>query len=243
MAHGYISGRTRVTEFSIQGLSEDAKIHNLNGDQIFVNFDWVSADFRVASIMSGDKGLIESFEHSDPYTYMAEKVNVGAEDNPLTRDEAKIFLLKSLNSLDAEHLDFYPDLRDWMISSQESIRSSGKLSSMLGRTFHVSGERTERSVFNAVVQGSVAHAMQAVIRKVWDVLSDQILTENHDSLVLTAKPSDVPAIIKIVVEIMTRPFAGILDGNPVFPVVVSIGKQYKLWKRFKRFGDNHVTSK
>lgn len=232
------SGRTRTTGFNIQGLGEGDPVGNINGDTQFINFDWVSADLRVAALMSGDEKLEESFKHSDPYVYLAEFVNQGAEKDLLTRNEAKGAMIRSLYAMNegSPALDFYSDLRDWMVGCRINYERDGYLSSILGRKFRpdLKKDKGIRSVFNGTIQGSVVHAMQLCIRKVWDRFPDNVLIESHDSMTITCRPEQAPEIMKYVRNVMMHPFREVIDANPIFPIEISIGKIYKKWKSSKR---------
>ena len=62
----------KSTGFNIQGFSEKVFVHNvsaLEGD-LLVHFDWICADIRVASLLSGDENLKRSFVKSDPYKFL-----------------------------------------------------------------------------------------------------------------------------------------------------------------------------
>lgn len=225
------SGRSKAEGFSIQ--NQDGPISNINGDRVFLHFDWVSADMRAVAIMSGDPELNKSFEDSDPYAYMASQIE------GLERSECKTALLASIYSLDHSNpaMHFYEGVRQWVIKCQNRLIQNNSLKSILKREFHVTNKRTERSVFNATIQGSVAHAMQLCLKRAWDIFPDNVLTENHDSLVMTCsgESGTMKNIISEVSKIMVCPFEGILKSNPRFPVVVSIGKQYKRWQKYKRY--------
>lgn len=228
------SGRTRTEGFNIQGLQDDDPIASVNGHDTFVCLDWVAADFRMASIMSGDQKLAGSFDVSDPYEFMASAKN----DPEVTRSSVKGELFKSLYSMDcwSNGMLFYKGLGQWMQQKREQIEATGKMESILDRVFEVSDERSILSAFNAGIQGSIAHAMQRVIRGAWEICPMNLLIENHDSLILTFKKTDkCRHIISDVADIMCHPFRGILEADPIFPVVVSIGSKYKLWRKFKRY--------
>lgn len=235
------SGRTRVTGFAVQGLEQNAPIMNPYGQDLYLNFDWVAADMRIAAIMSGDEKLNYAFSVSDPYQYMADSVNDDVIGNGLTRAEAKTALFRPLYALDDEGpaMQFYDGLGSWMKRCKEELEASGVIKSILGRPFCVDekNSRTTKSAFNAAIQGSVVHAMHASLRAVWELYPSNILTENQDSLVLTCHKNDnIVEIIKNVADIMCYPFRNILDSNPVCPVEVDIGAKYKNWRRYRRFG-------
>ena len=63
------------------------------------------------------------------------------------------------------------------------------------------------------------------------------MAEIHDSIVLTCQRPGGPIerqqlelMIADVADIMTRPFIGILDDDPYFPVKVSIGDRWRQWR-------------
>jgi len=232
------SGRSRTSGFSIHGASKDDMIANINGDDLYINFDWVAADIRIVSYLSKDKVLLESFEDGDPYSYIAKMLNADSDSDEISRDESKRALLATIYSMDIDNplLNLFESLRPWMVESLKRFDKDGYLSSVLGRRFRISKDRTKKSVFNAVIQGSVAHAMQNVMYKAWLKYPNKILTENHDSLVVTCKEnnSQMRKIIEYVSAIMLRPFDGILEDEMIFPVSISIGKKYKRWKFYKR---------
>ncbi len=230
------SGRSKSTGFSIQGLGQD-HLTGVDSHKVFLNFDWVSADMRAIAIMSGDQKLNTAFLQSDPYQELADYINVGVDEDKLTRDEAKRLMFKSVYSLDSDNpaLDYYSGFGDWIAMCRSKLQEDGYLKSILGRRFRISKSRTERSVFNATIQGSVAHAMQICLRRVWDIFPDNILTENHDSLVMVCDPSDTHHMIDEIAKIMIQPFNGILKNNPQFPLKISVGSGYKKWKSYKRY--------
>jgi len=236
------SGRSKCTGFNVQGVGDD-DIYNPNGDNLFINFDWIAADLRVAAFLSGDDNLSQSFTHSDPYSYLAEHINDGvSSEDILSRDDSKVYLLQSMYSLDVADdnvaFNLYSSLKSWILECINNLADHGCLHTILGRRFAVTTGRSKKSVFNAIVQGSVAHAMQLCLARAYARFGDSVFTENHDSLVMTCRgKSDVHRIVDSIVPVMTRPFKGIINDDPTFPVIVNIGKKYKRWKRYKRFDD------
>jgi DNA polymerase I-like protein with 3'-5' exonuclease and polymerase domains len=117
--------------------------------------------------------------------------------------------------------------------------TQGYLTSILGRKFYVHGDNEQqilesrRQVFNAQMQGSVAHAMQNSLVRIHKKYPNCILTELHDSVVLCCKSPMAPQLIKDVSAIMLRPFDGLLENNPVFPLRVSVGNKWRNWKELR----------
>lgn len=235
------SGRSKTTGFNLQGMHEEYHVTPDHGNEsdMLIHFDWICADIRVAAFMSKDSLLNEAFKESDPYNLMMDFVNSDS-DEKITREESKLYLLKSINSMDVNSLalsSVYPDLGNWISNCKQVIKDGKPLETMLGRQFKLSRAKNELAVLNGVMQGSVAHAMQRTIRRIWEKLPTKLIGEIHDCLVMssTVEQKEIKAIIDIVAPIMLHPFEGIIDENPKFPLNVSIGKKWKKLKNYKTF--------
>ena len=234
------SGRSKAKFFNIQGYTADDHIRSPHVDEndILILFDWISADIRVASIMSEDSNLDESFSVSDPYTYMADKINKESEGE-ITREECKIFLLKSINSMDWTGdviNEIYPELARWIRKCDYRLNEEDAfLSTILGKRFYIKDSKNKLAVLNGTMQGSVAHAMHNTLIQLHSIIPHRIVCDIHDSLVINSPPSskDINKYINIVVDIMSLPFAGYLPKQYKFPIKVSIGKKWKKWKFYK----------
>ena len=231
------SGRSRSRGFNVHGLGDKGIVYPrspMHG--VFIQFDWIAADLRAASILAEDKILQNFFEHSDPYARIAEELN---ED----REYCKILMLKSLYSLnyDAPELRFYKKFTEWIESSVAKLKRDGYLTSILGRKFYLSESKhaesikRERSVFNATVQGTIAHAMNFTMARTAQKFPTNILLDQYDSIILTCDRPSVTMLIEEVGNIMLRPFNGVLKDDPTFPVRVSIGPAWRKWKPIKEF--------
>jgi hypothetical protein len=236
------SGRSKSAGFNVQGWYENDHIRTpgSNDTDVLIHFDWICADIRVASILANDRLMQKSFERSDPYEVMAKIINSGSDD-PISRDECKIFLLKSINSMDFESValsSVYKNLGKWIFDCKKTINNGqGGLKSMLGRKFRLADAKNELAVLNGVMQGSVAHAMQHTLRRVWEIIPHAVVTDIHDSLVICCNKDRgaVRAMINIVAPIMLHPFEGLIPENPTFPLKVSIGHRWKEWKHYKTY--------
>lgn len=215
---------------AVHSVDETKFVRSLDeDDDYFVHFDWIAADLRVLSILSEDRVLDRSFRKSDPYQVMAEKLGV-------SRDVGKKQIFQSLYSLDADGLsEVFPELSSWMKKEIIQIGENGYGESILGRQFKIEDGRTNKSVFNAKMQGSVAHAMQNVLFRVFKIYPSKILTEVHDSLILTCRREEIKNVVKKVSQIMLHPFHGVLDDDPRFPLKVSIGKAWRKWQPYKEY--------
>ena len=100
------TGRSKTSGFPIQGTTDKHDIKLLPDKRgYFIHFDWISADLRIASIISEDEELQESFKKSDPYDYISNILGEG-----FSRSDCKIEFLKPIYSLspDAPILDLFP---------------------------------------------------------------------------------------------------------------------------------------
>lgn len=233
------AGRSKSVGFNIQGLSEDFHVTQQGGQEhdIMIHFDWICADIRVASIISQDIELQQAFEDSDPYTKLMDELNSNNNsEEVIDREECKKYLLKSINSMDLSSIALsgvYKRLGKWINRCKDIAREDKPLRTILNRNFRLSHSKNELAVLNGVMQGSVAHAMQLVLRRIWDKLPNRIITDIHDCLVASSSPDDAKAVIDIIAPIMLHPFAGVLEDNPAFPLQVSIGKKWKKWKLYR----------
>jgi hypothetical protein len=223
-SHRTSTGRSKNTGFNLQGTTAADYITDPRGSQsdLLVNFDWRAADVRIAAILSGDETLCQMSVESDPYLKLSEMLDI-------SRNECKKLLLISINQMDVDNavFDIFPDLRKWMIECKEKLSNGQAVSSILGRMFYNS-ERP-RSAYNATMQGSIAQAMQLTIRRIWE--SDlRLLAETHDSITISCNKDLLSRTIREVANIMCRPFSGVLDSNPVFPVRINIGEKWCQWK-------------
>jgi len=226
---GTLTGRSRTKNFNIQGMTSKDPIRHVDEDKyMFVCFDWVSADLRIAGFLSGDEFINGSFEKSDPYVEM-EKL-LGAND--ITRDDCKLEILKSIYSVDLDGplLDMMPRMKQWMITKKSEYGSGNILKTVLGMPIP---REDLKSSFSGMIQGSVAEAIQSTLIRISEEIGNEcILTEIHDSLVVCCSKSDLTLVMKKIVPIMLRPFKNV---DLKFPVKVSIGKKWKRWKEYKVF--------
>lgn len=239
------SGRSKNTVVNIQGIDgSDILTHpQFTDNAIFVYFDWLAADLRVAAELSGDEKLLDTFANSDPYTELSRMLT--NETGTYSRDDCKLSLLKAINSFDHEHVtvrEIFSKVGEWLYESKQKLDTDGYLQSILGRRFYLSKARNNNplAVLNGMMQGSVAHGMQSVTKRIWDKFGDKLLVEIHDSVAMVTTPESLRSTIRDVAKIMTRPFDGLLDNNPYFPVKVSIGDKFREWKPLKIYRENGV---
>lgn len=228
------TGRSRCLGDNIQGYNGEEDIKHVNPDyKVLICFDWRAADLRVASLLSGDPLLSESFVKSDPYTALEEALN----DKNITREQCKLELFRGIYSMDYENpaVQYYEQFAAWIKKTVELIQQCGYSESILGRRFYQEADRTDKSVFNAQIQGSVAHAMHNVLYRVYKLFADFLMADIHDSLVLATDEKHAPVVVREVSQIMLRPFDGLLESNPVFPLRVSIGPRWKAWKPYREY--------
>lgn len=224
-----LSGRSKTSVFNIQGTTSNDDIRHINDKyDHFIHFDWVGADILMAAHMSGDEELLSTFYDSDPYTKISEMLKID-------RDQAKKELMRAIYSLSVHSpiLELFPKFREWMIESIRKMNDNGYTESLLGRRFYIRDESKKLGVFNAQFQGSVAHAMQATLIKVFKHYNDNILTEVHDSVILCCRKSEVSQLVSDISDIMLNPLDGYMIGPPVMPLKVSVGKRWRRWKYLK----------
>jgi len=223
------SGRSKNTGFNLQGSNGDYDISHINDKyNMLIRFDWIAADMRMASYMSKDENLINSYEKSDPYTYISECLG-----GKIDREKCKLELNKSVNSLVHNDLvlKIFPKLGEWIKIQKDNLESNGYAKSILGRKFYTDHTlKGNRRAFNGTLQGSVAHAMQSTISKVTNECGGIILAEQHDSLTVAAPENRLLKTIKSVSNIMLEPLKNIR-----MPLVVEIGRNWCKYKKYKEF--------
>ena len=241
------SGRSKTSGFNIQGYYNDDLVlpTGTMPNYVLLHFDWIAADIRIASILSNDAILEEAFINSDPYQKMADMLQKGS-DASISRDDCKLAMLKAINSMDtsSDVFSMFPTLGAWIAKCRDITNNSeGVLQTVMHRKFKVSQAKNALAVLNGVMQGSVAHAMQIVVRKVWEKFNNNIVAEIHDSLIVASPPDNnvIRSMINIITKIMLNPFEGILEHNPSFPVKVSVGKKWKKWKIYETHRQSGVT--
>jgi hypothetical protein len=228
------SGRSKTLGFNIQGTNKNWNLKHVNSNyNIFVNIDWIAADARIGSLLSEDKVFNDSFLNSDPYTYIENYLG-----NKVSRDVCKIEFNRAVNSLSDRSgiLNIFPRFKEWINEKKAELDNKGFVESILGRRFYTDhSQKSDRRVFNGILQGSVAHAMNNVLFLIDREFSDIILTEQHDSLTVCTNNILLPDIIKGVVKIMMEPFVGVFDKRIIMPLRVSIGKEWGNYKFFKEY--------
>jgi len=227
-----LTGRSSTSGFNIQGTTDEHPVRHPDQYEYFVHFDWTSADLRAASILSDDPKMQAAFEKSDPYTMMHEDL----DDPEITREDCKLSLLKSIYSLQDDNaaLDYYPDFQQWMRDQINQIAEEGYTETILGRRFTLD-EGNKKTVFNAAIQGTVAHAMQNSLIRIQQQFPDMIIAEVHDSIILGCPDELLGHIVSKVAKIMLNPLEGLVPSNPRFPLKVNLGKKWRQWKLCKEY--------
>lgn len=223
------TGRSKTVDVVIQGFDDTYNIKHPNSAyNILVHFDWISADFRMAAIMSQDTNLLQSFDKGDPYSYIEEQL-----DGSVNRSDCKEILLKSTYSLDynSEIFMIYPKFGEWIKKQADELKINNYSKSMLGRKFHHDGSyKSEKRCINAIMQGSVAHAMNSVIHRCYEQCGNIILTEQHDSLTIATTSNMFKFIVDTISQIMFKPFESL---DITMPLKISVGKKWNVYKYFK----------
>lgn len=224
------SGRTRSTGFSIHNKNKNDLIESIDPErEIFVHFDWVAADIRFGGIMSGDNELNEVFNESDPYTYIIDNVGIGS------RNDVKQMFLQAVNNMkyNDDVFGLYPKFANWLGEQKRLLDNNKPVYNVAGRPFNIDDEHDKRSAINAVLQGSVAAAVQAAFIKIHQLDSSVLFTDIYDSIVCVCSKSVVRDVINEVGRIIYRPFDGILDKDIRLPYKVSIGTKWCAWQELE----------
>lgn len=241
--HGYLdvyprwsldtySGRSKTLGFNIQGsTAEDFIINPCAGrDSVFLQMDWIAADIHIAAILSGDEQLLEMCKQGDPYIAISNILSKPGDE--LSRNECKKALLSAINSMDdsAGIMRLFPKLRGWIMKCRQELDNGHGLRSILGREFVLSESRNYFSVFNATMQGSIAHLMQSCIRKIWELIGTKLLVEIHDSIIVTLNTDEIVALKDKFIDIMCYPLRDLLGIDHKFNIRFSIGTKWQQWK-------------
>jgi hypothetical protein len=219
------TGRSSTSGVNILSATDGDDLY-LPGHEYYIHFDWIAADIRMASIMSGDKTLDSHFRKSDPYTVIAEEL--GGE---ITKDDVKKEFLPAIYSLNFDNpiFDLIPTFRDWARAQLGKLEDGEAVFSYCGRRFK---SDNHKSAFSGMIQGSVAHAMHRCIAEIHDMFAENLLVETHDSVTLMCGKKQIKHIINIVREIMVRPFG---DDGPTMPLRVYVGSKFRNWKLYKAY--------
>lgn len=240
------AGRAKSSGFNVQGFYSNNHLTTpgFTSRDVLIHFDWICADIRAAALLSNDEVLSKTFVSSDPYTYMMNIIN---NDSPtkITREECKLLLLKSINSMDFNSLalsKIYTTLGDWIMRCSKITAGDGYLETLLHRRFRTKHAKNPLAVLNGAMQGSVAHGMQNTLRRVWEKLCNRVVADIYDSLVVVSSPetNEITSTISLVTDIMLHPFEGLIESNPVFPLKVSIGRKWKKWKLYATYRESGV---
>lgn len=227
---GLYSGRSRTTVFNVQGADSSFDISHPDKEKnILLCFDWVAADIRIAGYLSNDSFINESFNESDPYEALANLIN-GKGDKLVSRKECKLQFLKSLYTMDVDgpFLNIVKGLGGWVRDRVAEYASGKPLFTIAGMP--INGNRKIRSAFNATIQGSVAEALQSTMFAIGVNYADNILTEAHDSIIISCGIKDVEWWVEHGYKFMLTPLKWFLDIDIHFPLRISIGKR---WKKYE----------
>jgi len=221
-----VSGRSRSREFNILGVRKDDPITHPDPTlNYMICFDWVAADMRLAGLLSGDKFINNSFKKSDPYIHTMNAINTNEE--LISRSECKREYLRALYDIDTNgmFMNLTSGLKSWMMSKIKEY-GSDVFKTICGRPQHSGEIKTD---FNAIIQGSVAEAIQLVLKKVGEKSINNIFTEQHDSLIICCVEREIQMWIDFVKNLMLRPFETIGLSEVTMPVKIKIGTSWGHW--------------
>lgn len=224
------TGRARSLGFSIHGknINDDLKSLDLDRD-VFIHFDWISADIRFASLLSKDKELMDVFTESDPYTYIVDCLG------NIDREEVKKMFLAAMynRSYDDPIFDLYPEFAEWMKNTGDKVDNGIPVYNIVGRPFIKTPDHNDKAAINATLQGSVASATHAVLSRIYNLDREILFTDIYDSIVCVCNKKQIRDVVEIVGDIMHEPFKGLVDIDCIMPYKVNIGKKWYDWKEYK----------
>lgn len=227
------TGRARSIGFPIHGKGKDEDIKPVDENRdIFVHFDWISADIRMGSFMADDDILSSVYEESDPYSYVAEHVD-------LPREDIKLRFMRALYNGDFDDgiFELYYKFADWMKGIHSRIDKGKPVCNIVGRPYYPvenhTGNHGKKSAANAPLQGSIAAAISAACCKIRELDKEVLFVDRYDSIVCACSKSVVNDVVNEVGNIMYRPFSGILDEDYTMPYKVDIGKSWMKWKTLR----------
>lgn len=221
------SGRSKTTDFNIQGANEEYPIKHIDKHEYIVCFDWVAADIRMAGLISGEDNITSNI---DPYEYLSSILS--DVDFAISRNECKNEFLKNFYALrnDSPLMELFPKLKLWIDSKMREYEKGINYHTILGRPIPITNIRT---TFNAIIQGSIAEAIQSVLSVVGRHKPECILTETHDSLIMSCNEDELKKMIKAISRVMNKPYYLINKNNFTMPVHIDIGTSWKKWVRYK----------
>lgn len=224
------TGRARSLGFSIHGTNHRDDLRPIDPyKDVFVHFDWVSADIRFGSIISKDEELNEVFKASDPYSYIADCLG------DMSREDVKAMFLAAMynRSYDDPIFDLYPDFAAWMRETGEKADKNEPVYNIIGRPFVQNADHNVKAAINAVLQGSVASATHAAMRRIYDLDREILFTDIYDSIVCVCNKRNLKEVIDVVGAIVYEPFKGLVDIDCTLPYKVNVGVEWCKWKEYK----------
>lgn len=201
------TGRARSLGFSIHGKNINDDLKSMDSDKnMFVHFDWISADIRFASLLSKDQELIDVFKESDPYTYIVDCLG------DISREDVKgMFLAAMYNRNYTDPIfDLYPDFAAWMEKIGTQVDDGIPVHNIVGRPFVPTVDHNAKAAINATLQGSVASATHAVMRRVYELDQEILFTDIYDSVVCVCNKRQIKEVVSFLCNFI-RLFTMILN--------------------------------
>ena len=236
--HGTVTGRLSCSKPNMQQVPREAgdapvkALLRASMGHDLVEFDYSQVEFRLAAVYSGDEELLERLRNgSDFHQATADMLRISRQSAKTVNfcilygggagklsqtlgipfGDAKTFL--------ANYKQTYPGFD--RISEQVSfaMQAKGWIRYWSGRRRHMKRQWEMHKAFNSLIQGGAADIMKFTMLKLSDEnLPIRIVGQVHDSLWIEV-PSDQPALIPKIKEIMEWP--GSEFGIP-FPVDMKV---------------------
>lgn len=208
-----------------------------------LSLDYSQIELRILAHMSNDAMLLDAFEqgrdiHSATASILfnveVERVNSDMRRKAKTVNYAVLYGMSDFglaqelgigvpeaHQIIENYFQRFPHIRDYLQSILEDARTTGYVSTLLGRRRYIpelnSSNRNERlaaerAAINTPFQGTAADIMKLAMIKVWnrlraDRLKTRMLLQVHDELVLEAPEHEVQTAARAVAEEMESAYS------------------------------------
>lgn len=241
------TGRLSSSEPNLQNIpirgDESREIRSMfvasSEDRVLVDVDYSQIELRILAHVTGDDILINAFnDGQDIHTQtaidifglpkelitsdmrrQAKVVNFGiiygmsdfglSEDLQIPIYEAKEYISKFFSA--------HPKIQEYMQSSVNLAKETGRVSTILGRTRKMSDinsdnklirARAERATYNMPIQGSASDIIKLAMVNVYESLATsgldaKLIMQVHDELIVDCKKSEQDQVLKIVKNCMS----------------------------------------
>lgn len=215
--------------------------------------DWSQIELRIMAHLCGDPSLVDAFSRNlDVHRRTAGEI-FGKDPDEVTKSEretaktvnfATIYgqganalaqnlglTKKEAESIISKYFEAYSGVREWLDSTMEMARVTGKVTTLAGRTRFIPElfsknfavmQAGERMAVNTPVQGSAADICKAVMVSIDEKMKargvkSRMLLQIHDELIFECPTAEIPEMTELVRQEMEHAW------ELKVPLVVSIG--------------------